>query len=133
MNSAEFGRRLRERRESEGKTQDQVAAAAKCSRGMISQWESGTPKKIDAMALLLVARYLRTTVDYLLEGEAAVSEVGAAYGPEPRQVSEDWAWLTTDQRQQKKDEIAAIARHNRSVFEQMSLEQKRSGSVNDGG
>jgi len=126
MNSPEFGRRLRERREAEGKSQEQVAKAAKCSRGMISQWESGTPKRIDATTLLLVARYLRTTADYLLEGEKKITEEHATYAPEQSPLGDDWLWLTVEQRRRVQGDVRQMADHNRKVFEQISAERARS-------
>lgn len=94
MNTQEFGKRLKERREALDLTQDDVASATKglLSRGGLSQWESGKTQKISAEALLLVAKRLRTTNEYLLYGiepiklpEAALAEVWDRLTPEQQQ------------------------------------------------
>ena len=94
MNTQEFGKRLKDKRESLDITQDDVASATKglLSRGGLSQWESGKTQKISAEALLLVAKRLRTTSEYLL------------YGLEPQKLPESalaevWHRLTPDQQQ----------------------------------
>lgn len=119
MNSHAFGRRLRECREAAGKSQEQVATAAKCSRALISQWESGTPKRVDASTLLRVARYLHTTLEYLLEGKDHLRESAGDYAPNAEPLDQDWRWLTAQERGRVREEVRQMAAHNRSVIEQI--------------
>lgn len=120
LDAKTFGRRLRQAREDLTRTQDQVARAAGVTRSTISQWETGIVNKVDAFALLQVARYLRTTADWLLDGEPrTVNEKPAAYAPLPADLLQCWPDLTASQQQTIIANVCSLAEHNRALLAEL--------------
>jgi transcriptional regulator with XRE-family HTH domain len=61
-----FGRRLKERREARGWTQEQLAERSKVPAAMISHFETGVRGTPSADNLVKLANALDVTIDYLL-------------------------------------------------------------------
>jgi transcriptional regulator with XRE-family HTH domain len=66
---AKTGDRIRYVREKKKKTQDQLAEAARISKGFLSDVENNK-RDIGSQALLRIANALGASVDYLLQGES---------------------------------------------------------------
>ena len=111
MDAKAFGARLRNRRESLGFKQAQVAKAGGISRPAVSQWENGETEKVDAEALCKIADFLETTSDYLLFGKPTARIV--------EDIAKDWYKLTTDQREYFRDQVKDKAVENEAIFEAM--------------
>ncbi len=71
---ATIGDRIREIREKRKMTQDQLAEAAKISKGFLSDVENNK-RNISSQGLLRVANSLGASVEYLLRGEIKESKV----------------------------------------------------------
>ena len=71
---ATIGDRIREIREKRKMTQDQLAEAAKISKGFLSDVENNK-RNISSQGLLRVANSLGASVEYLLRGEIKESTV----------------------------------------------------------
>jgi transcriptional regulator with XRE-family HTH domain len=114
MNTKEFGQRLRATREAQGKSQEQVAAAAGMSRVAVSQWESGEIKKgVDAEKLWKTAEYLDVSVPYLLFGK----QRGKLMPSET--LAELWQKLTPSQKETHLKAIEESAKHNAELLSEL--------------
>jgi transcriptional regulator with XRE-family HTH domain len=120
MKPNDFGQRLRDLRTQRGFTQEQVASAASLTRSTISQWESGLVAKVDAEPLLRVARYLGTSLDWLIEGRAsAAAEERAPYHVIPAALLDCWSDLTASQQAALVDTACQQAEHNRALLKEL--------------
>lgn len=120
VDAREFGRRLLQARTDYGRTQEQVARAAGVTRSTISQWETGIINKVDAFALLQVARYLRTTAEWLLDGDTArVQEANGHYAALPADLIACWSDLTASQQQDLTRTACERAEHNRALLSEL--------------
>ena len=75
-----FGNRIRKRREQMGFSCAQLAARLHISRSTVNSWENGESRP-NTEHLILLARLLHTSTDYLLDCEPANSLCLDAYDP----------------------------------------------------
>jgi len=67
--STDLGLRIKARRIELGWTQDELAGKAGCTKGAVSQWETGDVKNLKLARLLRVADALDVEVRWLIAGE----------------------------------------------------------------
>lgn len=114
MNTKEFGERLKAARESQGKTQQQVADHADMSRVAVGQWEAGDIKKgVDAEKLFKVCECLDVSMPYMLFGQK-----GRALLPSER-LAELWPKLTTSQKEEHLSAIEQTAQRNAELLAEL--------------
>lgn len=80
--------------EQSGKGQTQVAEAIGCTHSAISQWKSGTTRKIDAQLLQAYADQVGVELRWLLTGERPVRS----------------RYMLTDEMQRMQEAISVLAR-----------------------
>ena len=82
MNDAQqIGARIREARQDQQLTQDQLAGAVGVSRSAVAQWETGRAGQVTAN-LTRIASVLGVGVDYLIHGEDKHAPTKAGTGDE---------------------------------------------------
>jgi transcriptional regulator with XRE-family HTH domain len=118
------GERIRHIREEQKMTQDQLANAAKISKGFLSDVENNN-KNISSQSLLRIADKLGASVDYLLRGDVieAVSSGPVVIPPELSQAAEelDLSYAKT----------LELLNAYTSVVARRSIKSKRNFSVED--
>lgn len=122
---ATMGERVRELRERQKLTQDELASRAKLSKGFLSDIENNK-RKVGSEYLLRIANALGASVDFLLTGEEDEDMVAAAPVVIPRELNEyaEAAHLTY------KETMELLAAHN-SVVAKRSNEAARKLSAED--
>lgn len=111
-----FGARVKARRLELGLSQAQVAAKVGIDRASVSQWETGSTKKVDADHLFLAAEALDCSPEWLLYGrETARLQIP----PSLVEIYPDWQTLAPSQRAEIRDRIAQMAEHNRELLAQL--------------
>lgn len=91
MNRLEFGARIKAMRQGKNLTQEELARKIGIKRASLTQWETGSTKKVKDENLLAAARALETTPEYLLTGKHPL--------PAPvQELSEVWPKLTPSQK-----------------------------------
>jgi len=118
MNPEEIGKRIRQARRATGLKQHELGKMAGVTESAVSQWESGKIKKIMGPTLSRLARALKVSIDWLLEGEDAPTRIEDD-GPD----SLAWEYLTPKQREDFNRKIREAADHNRSLLEQFGVKK----------
>lgn len=70
-----WSQRLRARRKAMGVSQVALAVACKVSQPSVSDWESGETKMIEGLPLVLAAKALKTSPEWLMTGKHDLSHV----------------------------------------------------------
>lgn len=120
---ASMGERIRELRERQGLTQDDLASRAKLSKGFLSEIENNK-RKIGSEYLLRIANALGATVDYLLTGKD--EEVAQRPLLIPRELNE----YAEREHLSYKETMELLAAHN-SVVARRSNATARAFTVED--
>lgn len=71
-----LGSRIRQLREAQGMTQDQLAKLLSVTKGAVSQWELGGTKNIKLVTFQQLLGVLHTSADYLLFGKTSAASIG---------------------------------------------------------
>jgi transcriptional regulator with XRE-family HTH domain len=91
-----LGQRIREVRNARGWTLDQLAKEAGLTKGFLSQVENGKAPRPSGRVLLLLARALGASVDWLLtgnaDGEVAEAERAIQIPPELQRLAIEKGW-----------------------------------------
>lgn len=119
------GDRIREIREAQKLTQDQLAEKADISKGFLSEIENGK-RNVSSEYLLRVANALCASVDYLLRGTTDVSNVNK----EPVVIPPDLSDAAQRLKLSYAETIELLEAH-RSVIARRSMKQSKPFSTDD--
>ena len=119
------GDRIREIREKRGMSQDQLATAAKISKGFLSDVENNKAN-ISSQNLLQIANHLAASIDYLLRGETKESSTPRESVIIPPELSE----LAEQLHLSYTDTIELLEAHN-SVVARRSAKSLKPFTIDD--
>lgn len=119
------GDRIREIREKRGMSQDQLATAAKLSKGFLSDVENNKAN-ISSQNLLRIANHLGASVDYLLRGETKETSTFRESVVIPPELSE----LAEQLHLSYADTIELLEAHN-SIVARRSAKTLKSFTIDD--
>lgn len=77
------GQRIREKRAEINLTQKEVARLVGVTKGAVSQWETGQTKNLEGNNLVRLAKVLKTSPGYILDGTLSVEEQADNYQSMP--------------------------------------------------
>jgi len=119
------GDRIREIREAQKLTQDQLAEKADISKGFLSEIENGK-RNVSSEYLLRVANALCASVDYLLRGTTDVSNANKEPVVIPPELSDAAQRLNLSYA-----ETIELLEAHRSVIARRSMKQSKPFSIDD--
>lgn len=121
---ATTGDRIREVREKRGMTQDQLADAAKISKGFLSEVENNK-RNVSSENLLRLANVLGASADYLLRGEtkSPVHRQPVVISPELSEAAEELGLSYAETIQMLEAHNSVVARRSNKDTKRLTIEE----------